>query len=491
MEVSKYLLQNQLFPENMKNLDESIKLLKCIVLDQDRRIKIKKRDILIDIILRLVSKDDVTKICKIELLGLTGITFLLSDPFLSRQKYNNCFYCTDINYNIEDCYFFLSQKTKFRPLFFDPNYLNRLSLNIISDIYKRTHNINLKLYFQNSAITFDSIKDFNEKSDYGRLQGIIIKISYTHDTIVLKLLDPDNFIDTMKLYVTFKLPAFYNKYKQYFKLWHFTIFEPCVKQLISRNLKIVYSITYNDLTKITSVPLESCNNNISFSSRERIIYNANNTHLCSTELVNILPYVLHRGICKLVIQFIEICHLELRLFCTFCKLKNSRCRCIKPSFDAFKVRCNILAKNSDILLHASLKTQKDFFAFFDIDDTEKNFLFNSLKRTGIIVYKQGESIDIQSRKATLLSILNNLKSHKIIYGRFESEISSYDQKKYIDNYFEAVKTKGNRIYLNTLPPLYKDNQMNFTFKFKIKYVENSVEYTCKERFNYLRSKLLI
>ena len=492
MDVAELLLENQLPQKDMDHIHRSMDDMKNYLADLKRDQKAKGKALSLNIIFRIVHKDDTNKICHIELIGFPGYLFILFNPYMCKQKFNICFHCADISFNTEEGYFYFAAVTKIKPLFFNQAHFLGLNNNCTSDTFDRVNNVSFKGYYRNNMVLFDNIQDFNEKSDFGKLQGIILKIQPVKDCIVLKLLDPRNMLDTMKVYVNFRAHEGLDKYKNSFAVGQLAVFETNVKQLISKTMEVVFSVTYNSLSKISLIPISNLNLDEKLRTRNLILNNINKAEMCSTEVVNILPYVFHRGICKLILKLIKLYFVDIKLFCSKCSQKNNKCACLDPRFDKLNVFCAFLVKNSDLMMYATLKNQKDFYAFFDFSDEEKGFIIDYLNKYGDIKYTVGEFVDFSSKKATLLAILEKLSGYKVTYGKFVAKVRSAKNQENSTMLFNVLKNKDAIIYPNgSIKPNTTRNTINFVFDFKIKHVEENTQKVCEERFSYLKSKLLV
>lgn len=492
MELGELLLETQLSPKELDCLHQSLDQIKAHLTDIKRNKKAPKPLANLTIVFRIIEKEDSTKICKVELFGFPGMAFVLFSPHISKQKYNLCFHCVNAGFDSTDNYFTLSPATRIKPLFFNANNFLGLSTNCTSDTYDRVHNVSFKGFYRNNMVLFDNIKDFNEKSDFGRLQGLIVKAHSAKDCIVLKLLDPRNMIDTMKVYVNFRTMEALDKFKPVLVAGQYVEFETNVKQIISKTMEMVFSVTYNSLTKVTVMPVQDLNLDDKMRVKNLVVGNSNKAALNSTEMVNILPFVFHRGVIKLILKLIKVYFLELKMFCSKCKSGKSKCVCLDPRFDNLNVFCSMLVQNSDIMLYATIKTQQDFYNFFDFSPEEKAFISDYLVKYGDVKYTVGEFVDFSSKKATLLAILEKLSGYKAVFGRFVAKVRSATNQGNGANFFEFLKNKDGIIYPNgSIKPNTMRNSINFVFDFKIKHVEDNVAKVSEERFAYLKSKLLI
>lgn len=489
METQNLLLSTEFDEDQMSDIQENVMQLKQALVNSTNDTPTKT--ISLNIVFRILSRHDEDYYCEIELLGLPAFKFVLHNRHFPTESFNICYFATDIELCLDDLIFRFSPKTKYKTLFYDFTR-GDLEENAISKMFDFYHNQSMLGYFKNNMVQYENISDFNEKSSFGKIQGIVIKRSVGKECIVLKLLDVRNMIDTFKVFVNFRNEETFTAFKDAFPKGYFVVFENNVKKIINKTMKLVYSINFNKLTSFNQTKVKNIELKQRLTTKNRIMLNVNNAFLKTTELVNVLPYTFHRGICKMVVKLIKLFFIDIKLFCSACNLSAKRCKCIESKLDIIDVFASMIVQNSGILMYATLKTQKNFLDFFDISKEEELFIYDYLRKFGDLKYVIGEFVDFNSKKAALLPILEKLTSYKIIYGRFTSKVKERRDGGQNVNYFNMIKFKNGLIYPNGSIKVNKNrNTINFIFDFKIKHVEKDQQQIKNERFALLKSKLLI
>ncbi len=271
-----------------------------------------------DLIFRIIEKDRENSICLIQILGFEKIPIVASSIFLNNQNYNTVFYGKDIEFSLKEGFIYLSERSCIRGLFFENNLLKGISEKTIGNQTDPLLNYKMTGYFKNNIIDFDDIFEKSHQSSNLSLTGIIYKMNKIKNTIILKILDFKNLIDTHKVYINTRSEKDLEFLDEKLTLNQLISIGSNLRQTISKSLKLVYSVNYNKFTDLTvkrGLKMDFTN----IKAFQRIQVNPKNTSLPLTELVNLNPFSFHRGIHKLFVEVLSINYLSIKLFCRTCR----------------------------------------------------------------------------------------------------------------------------------------------------------------------------
>ena len=481
MELENYILEKTLKKKEIESQKRSLDLLQKAFKSYLQKTPLKKNQEL-TIIFRILKKDLELNKVLIQILGLEKFSFYLYSSFIVKQDYNNPIFVSSITYNSENNFFLLEKKTKIKILFDEIDNLKSMSNNCIGNLFDPLLNLSMKGFFKDNFVDFDDLADKNSCDNYKNLCGIIYKKNVLKKAIILKIVDFRNLIDIHKVYINFKDDETKKRLETKLKLNQLVSFQNSIRQTVSKKLKIVFSVNYDKFTEIKIKDIEQTDFT-KLKIQQRIEKNIKMAKFPFTELTNILPFVFHRGVHKLLIESISLFYCNMKLYCKKCYKTFNDCFCKESNFKNLNVFCILLLKNSDVCFTATIKKTNHFFDFFDINENEKDFIFEYLKTVGgSFALSMKDYIDFKSQKAKLVRILHKLCKDKIIFGKFKAKELNKDNKN--KNFFHFRKGS---IYPNGIISDFSDN-ICYKLDFVIKHVETDQEIIAKEKFKMLMKK---
>jgi hypothetical protein len=441
----------------------------------------------LDIAATIVKRNFSKSAVYLKVMGIPDRTFLLISKIMVLQNHNLIFRFENIILDLKGLFFYLDESVLVSDVFLGQSLLQRSGHMTIGCQYDPLYNVDASEVMMDHTCYNKDLRKVSGRS-VRYLKALIIKKTrahsnkQNHSSLILKAVDTQNLIDTVKIIVSFHNEMATDA-SDIFQEFTTVEFDELLIQNIDHKMKINFNfnLTPHSAKRLRyDVGPHELRQTFPVKISDRIRANPLQAKIIVNELSNFHAYHLHRGIACLLIKVLQVETLIIECFCGGCSKKSAECRC-ETKQHQFAVKLFFRAASSNIALKGFIKDWAACRELLEIsnDDLDQITPYFDTKS---MVSLQGFKLTKEMDKET--ANLANRTSHKMLgtklaYGRFGIPFSYFKQS-------NSSKGENLPLFLNGCPtrfsvPGVSPEVSQFEFFFKVKHVEPDKKLTIQTR----------